>query len=223
MNIDPAAKTILCFGDSNTWGQRPDTVTKQRFGPDTRWTGLLQKIVGEGFYVVEEGLSGRTTDLDYVDKPGFNGSTYLGPCLQTHNPLDLVILMLGTNDLKTVFGRTASEIAAATQGLLKNIQHTARASNLMPAQTLLVSPIHVAMTAPDFPKYYAGVYDQESSHQSRQLTAALRAVAVETGSFFADASQVATAGEDGIHMSEAAHRELGALMARQVTDIFPWT
>jgi len=68
MNTNPNAKTILCYGDSNTWGQKPDK--SSRYLVDVRWTGLLQKTLGDSYYVIEEGLSSRTTDLDYNHKPG---------------------------------------------------------------------------------------------------------------------------------------------------------
>ena len=102
-------KTILCYGDSNTWGFTPiDAVipiTNKKIAPIKRynrkekWTGRLQKLLGENYYVIEEGLNGRTTNLNYHIPPDRNGKTYLPPCLYTHAPIDLVILALGTNDL----------------------------------------------------------------------------------------------------------------------------
>jgi lysophospholipase L1-like esterase len=97
-------KAILCYGDSNTWGYDP--VTKGRFPRDMRWTGVLRQSLGDDYLVIEEGLNGRTTVWDDPIEGYKNGAAYLVPCLTTHRPLDLVIIMLGTNDLK----RSSSQI-----------------------------------------------------------------------------------------------------------------
>ncbi len=106
-------KNILCYGDSNTWGYIAGkfdmtTMYMERYPRTIRWTGRLQKLLGDDFYVIEEGLNGRTTNLEGIDPPDRNGKTYLLPCLYTHSPLDLVVLMLGCNDLKNVYGRSCS-------------------------------------------------------------------------------------------------------------------
>jgi lysophospholipase L1-like esterase len=87
-------KTILCYGDSNTWGYAPGT--GKRYLRHERWTGVLQQLLGSNAVVIEEGLNGRTTTLDDPTKPFRNGKDYLIPCLDSHAPLDLVVLMLGT-------------------------------------------------------------------------------------------------------------------------------
>ena len=101
--------TIVCYGDSNTHGAHP--VTGGRWPRDVRWPGVLAADVADLADVVEEGLSGRTTLWDDPFMDGRNGQPYLLPCLRSHAPVDLVVLMLGTNDLKTIFGRQAHEIA----------------------------------------------------------------------------------------------------------------
>ena len=118
-------KTILCYGDSNTYGaatvERPDG----RYGPDERWPGVLRAALGSGWLVIEEGLGGRTTvSDDPVEGLEKNGRTYLLPCLHTHKPLDVVIIMLGTNDLKARFGKSAWEIAQGV-GVLVDIVKSA--------------------------------------------------------------------------------------------------
>src|SRR5215217_6037211 len=102
-------KTIVCYGDSNTWGSDP--VTRGRFAPDVRWTGVLLQELGAGYRVIEEGLGGRTTIVDDPISPFRNGRDYLIPCLESHRPFDLVTIMLGTNDLKHRFNGSASDIA----------------------------------------------------------------------------------------------------------------
>ena len=111
MTINPNVKRILCFGDSNTWGQRPDA--KARFLPNERWTGQLQQLLGDNFDIIEEGLNSRTTNLEFSRKPGRNGLEYFRPCLESHNPLDLIIIMLGTNDFKVEFGPRPPKTSAS--------------------------------------------------------------------------------------------------------------
>jgi lysophospholipase L1-like esterase len=107
-------KTVLCFGDSNTWGCMPLTGPEppRRYGPSRRWPGVLRRELGDGHWVVEEGLNGRTTVWDDALEPHRNGRDLLLPSLLTHQPVDLVIVMLGTNDLKRRFGLGARDIAA---------------------------------------------------------------------------------------------------------------
>ena len=102
---------ILCYGDSNTWGYISGS-DHQRYGDDERWTKKLAKLLGDDFEVIEEGLNSRTliSEDERPGKEGKNGYEYLMPCLDTHDPIDLVILMLGTNELKAAYNKTAKEI-----------------------------------------------------------------------------------------------------------------
>lgn len=216
MNTLPTAKSILCFGDSNTWGQKPDKTG--RFPANVRWAGILQDALGNDYYVIEEGLSSRTTDLEYSKKPGRNGKTYLDPCLDSHRPLDLIILMLGTNDLKIEFDRSATQIAEATGGLIKLIQEkTKKDGKVVPI--LVVSPIHIVDTAPRFVEFYTDTYGHDSALKSQQLAGELKRVAEEMDCNFFDASTVAEPGEDGIHFSEASHPALGKALTEIVKEI----
>lgn len=114
-------KTILCYGDSNTWGYSP--ATQDRYGRDERWTGVLRNEIGEGYLVIEKGLGGRTTVWDDpVEGRHKNGETYLLPCLESHQPIDLVIILLGTNDLKRRFCVGAFDIAQGAGGLVRIVQ-----------------------------------------------------------------------------------------------------
>jgi lysophospholipase L1-like esterase len=98
-------KTILCYGDSNTWGAVPLQSLEliERFGRSERWTGVLQRELGQAYEVIAEGCNGRTTVWEDPIEGYKNGKEYLIPCLDSHQPLDLVIIMLGTNDLKARF------------------------------------------------------------------------------------------------------------------------
>ena len=105
-------KRVLCYGDSNTWGFNAmnENVYGQRFPEEVRWTGRLQTLLGENWTVIEEGLCGRTTVFEDPLREGLNGLQYLGPCLATHNPIDYLILMLGTNDCKARFSALPKNI-----------------------------------------------------------------------------------------------------------------
>lgn len=215
MNTNPSAKTILCYGDSNTFGQRSDEVSK-RWPADIRWTGQLQNALGNDYYVIEEGLSSRTTDLEYTKKPGRNGKTYLLPCLQSHHPLDMVVLMLGTNDLKDVFARSAQEVARAVEGLVLDVQAFATQYS-HGTQILIVSPIHINDTAQNFVKLYTTNYSHASVQKSQELAQHLKAVAQAHGCAFFDAASVATPGEDGIHLSRESHDILATALHERIT------
>src|SRR5688572_5469747 len=114
--------SVLCFGDSNTWGFVPGTGA--RYGLEVRWPGVLREQLGPDYWVIEEGLNGRTTVWDDPAVSGRNGQIYLPPCLQTHRPLDAVILFLGLNDLKIKFGATPENIAAGAGTLLRIIRQS---------------------------------------------------------------------------------------------------
>jgi len=216
MNTNPSAKTILCFGDSNTWGQKPNKTG--RFPANVRWTGVLQNALGEDYYIIEEGLSSRTTDLEYSKKPGRNGLTYLDPCLDSHRPLDFVVLMLGTNDLKIEFERSPEQIAEATRGLIKLTKEKTKKDGVT-AQILLVSPIHIIDAAPRFTEFYTENYNHESALKSQRLASEMKRVAEETGCTFFDASTVAEPGEDGVHFSDSSHPALGKAITEIVREL----
>jgi lysophospholipase L1-like esterase len=218
MNIRPTAKTVLCYGDSNTWGQNPVNAAQRR-PANIRWTGVLQRKLGDGYTVIEEGLSGRTTDLDYATKPGRNGRTYLEPCLDSHAPLDYVVLMLGINDLKIEFNRSAEEIAHAIHGLVGLIQEKTVEYGGTSAKVVLTSPIYIDGNAPRIKEWYGAYYNEESLKKSCELAGFLQKVAEDTNCYFVDAAQVATAGEDGIHLDEKSHQALGDFLAQQISGL----
>ena len=101
---------ILCFGDSNTWGYKPDKTG--RFDENTRWTALLQKKLGPEYHIIEEGLCGRTTVFQDELREGRRGLDLIGVTVEMHNPIDLMIIMLGTNDLKNRFNVHPHDIAS---------------------------------------------------------------------------------------------------------------
>jgi lysophospholipase L1-like esterase len=207
MNVRNDAKVVLCYGDSNTYGQRSDDVFKGRWPTSIRWTGRLQAFLGDGYYIIEEGLSSRTTDLEYL-KPGYNGKTYLIPCLKSHNPIDVVVLMLGTNDYRTMYGRSEAEIASAIEGLLDDVE-----THAPTATVIVVSPIYINDKAPQFDALYSKNYDHESVRKSVALGGLLHGIAVSRGMVFVNAAEVARAGDDGVHFDKASHTSFAEHLA----------
>lgn len=110
-------KRIVCFGDSNTWGLNAETM--RRFPEEVRWPCLLQEKLGDEYQIIEEGLPGRTSVMDDPLLEGMNGMDYIVPCIKSHAPVELVIIMLGTNDTKERFGLTAHNIAQGITRLAK--------------------------------------------------------------------------------------------------------
>jgi len=214
MNTDPTARVVLCFGDSNTHGMPSDDEDYRRLAADVRWTGRLQSLLGSGFYIIEEGLNGRTTDLDYVDRPGCNGRPYLLPCLLSHSPMDAVVVMLGTNDLKVQFDRPAATIADALHGYVDDIEVAAACAGATPV-TILVSPILLQPAEPAFAE--GSEFDAHSLVKSTQLADEIRRVATARDVVFVDAAAVAHAGSDGVHLSADSHQRLAELLATTIS------
>ena len=130
-------KNILCFGDSNTHGY--NSKTGGRFTVEERWTKLLQRKLGDDYYVIEEGLSGRTTSFEDPVFEGLSGLNAIYPCMMTHEPLDLVIIMLGTNDTKDRFNANGFIIGKGLERLTQKAIDTHAAWRNKP-NILLVAP-----------------------------------------------------------------------------------
>ena len=113
-------KTVLCYGDSNTFGYVPET--GMRYPRDVRYPGRLQLLLGDEYSVIEEGCNGRTTIYDDPIDGWKNGLDYLRPCLNSHKPIDIVIMMLGSNDLKDTFRLTAKDIAESAGKLAEAVK-----------------------------------------------------------------------------------------------------
>lgn len=213
-------KRILCFGDSLTWGWMPvkDVVPTTRYPYEQRWTGHMAAALGDGYEIVEEGLSGRTTDIDDPTDPRLNGSTYLPSALATHLPLDLVIVMLGTNDAKTYFNRSALDITVGASKLLGQIATSAGGvGTLYPApRALLVSPPPLA----DMQNAWADLVFAGGREKTHALATHYAAVAQFFGAAFFDAgSVVSTGGIDGIHLTPENNAVLGKALAGAVRGI----
>lgn len=204
-------KNILCFGDSNTFGLKPDGSGRYDF--PVRYPGILQETLGSGYHIIEEGCPGRTTIFEDSKRPYKRGLDYISPCLASHTPLDYVIVMLGTNDCKTAFGATSRDIAAGMAAIIARIQNDAAP---VPG-ILLVSPIHLGI---DISKPgYDPEFDRASVKVSLELAEKYRRLAAETGCGFLDAAASAQASPvDQEHLDDAGHRNLALAAASFIAD-----
>jgi lysophospholipase L1-like esterase len=176
-------KRIVCFGDSNTWGYNGENAL--RFEDDARWTQLLQKRLGEGFMVVEEGVNGRTTVFEDPLTEGLNGLTALAPVLLAHQPIDLLVLMLGTNDCKARFSATPYDI---TQGL-RRLVVKARGMEVWrdAPRILIMAPMVMGEALYEVPDVMDGM-GPGSVEKSRELPRRYRLLADELGCAFLDSN-----------------------------------
>jgi lysophospholipase L1-like esterase len=205
-------KTVLCYGDSNTWGWNP--ATQSRFARSERWTGVLQQELGEGYLVIEEGLNGRTTVWDDPIEGYKNGKEYLIPCLETHKPIDLVIIMLGTNDLKMRFSVPACDIAAGASVLVDIVARSDTGPGDDAPQILLVTPPPLAELS-EFAELYEG-----GTAKSKMLSHNFRRVAEERACALLDASEVIVLSDvDGVHLGLNDHLIFGKAMSARVRQI----
>jgi lysophospholipase L1-like esterase len=205
-------KRILCYGDSNTWGYDP--VTQDRFDDQTRWPRVLGRILGPGYEVIEEGLGGRTTVWDDPIEGYKNGRDYLIPCLESHRPLDLVIILLGTNDLKKRFSLSAFDIAQGAGVLVRVVQASLAGRGGQSPPVLLLAPPPLAPLT-ELAEMFAG-----AEGTSKKLAAHYARVARELGCAFWDTGQVVVSSPlDGIHLEGEQHRRLGEAVAAQVKDL----
>lgn len=206
-------KRILCYGDSNTYGT--DGETGQRFAYDVRWPGALQMLLGEEYQVIEEGLGGRTTVWDDPIEQHKNGRTYLMPCLHSHMPLDLVIIMLGTNDLKKRFDVPACDIAGGMEVLINDILISRSGRGAKAPKILLIAPVIIEGLTE-----LAGILEG-GVEKSKQLPMLYRNLAKKYDTAFLDSNDAAKPCKaDGVHFDAQGHKRLAEMIKDKINDSF---
>lgn len=202
MNTRPKAKRILCFGDSNTWGYIP--ALGKRYPVGVRWTSLLQDKLGDEYEVIEEGLSSRTTDVDDPKHEGKNGLTYFRPCLETHDPIDLLILMLGTNDMKERFNRTPERVAEGIENILLSVHKFVKEEETQMPKIVVVSPPLIDEEVEGVKDKYLG-----AGEKSTKLALLFEKVAIKHDCEFLDISKIVLpSSKDGYHLEPDDHKRL---------------
>lgn len=209
-------KTILCFGDSNTWGYIPGSDC-ERYAPEVRWPGVMGAELGGGFRIIEEAQNGRMTAWDDPCEPFINkcGATHLPIVLESQKPIDLAILMLGTNDLKNHMNHNAVAIADGMGALVEIVLASDAGPQKAPPQVLMVAPVPTAQGQCPF-----GHLFDHAVTLSRKLAAAYSEVAADLGVAFLNAGEFAECPDtDCIHIDDTGHAALGKAMAEKVRDL----
>jgi lysophospholipase L1-like esterase len=221
---EAAPKRVLVFGDSNSWGWIPAEtgIPTGRYPAEQQWPRVMQGLLGADYEVVVDALSGRTTDAPDPGAPmggaALDGSAYLPAAVAAHVPLDLVVIMLGTNDTKAVFKRSPFRIALGAGRLVDTVQSSGRMFgggwyDYPAPKVLLVAPPPMGRQTV-FTEVFEGDVGVE---RSKGLAAAYRRIAEAAGVGFFDAgSVIATDGSDGVHLSADTHRKLGEALAEPV-------
>ena len=216
MNTNPKAKRVLCFGDSYTWGYRPLT-NHLRFNSNVRWTGVLQEKLGDDFEIIEEGLNSRSLDSNdpRPGKEGRDGSKYLIPCLDSHDPVDLVILMLGSNELKENYGKTAEQIADILERSFVDVILIRKSQfNSNNPKLLLIAPPIIDDTTE-----YARSHKYKTE-KAKKLNEILRKKYIRSEKLiFVDSNDYVEPGDDGVHIDETSHRKLAEGLILKIKEI----
>jgi lysophospholipase L1-like esterase len=206
---------ILVYGDSLTWGIVPST--RERFPFAVRWPGVLEGALcerGLAVRVVEDCLNGRRTVFDDPYKPGRNGLEGLEQRMEIHAPLELVILLLGTNDFQSIHPHTAWHSAQGIAALVDAIRRAPVEPGMPTPEILVVAPPPVRQ-----PRGPTAAKFQGAEPKSAGLAAAYEEVARERGCGFFDAGRVTQSSTvDGVHLDADQHRALGLALAEVVAE-----
>ncbi len=212
-------KVILCFGDSNTWGY--DVENGGRFDENTRYPRVLEKLLNadnnDKYRVVEEGLCGRTFAFDDPVESGRSGINYLKPCLESHSPIDLLIIMLGTNDTNQRFCATANNIARAAGRFIDEAKHTLDI-NSPNYKILLVAPRRIEKDYEN--ALYASSMGANCHEKSVALINELRLMAETKNCYFFNADDfVKTIKIDSTHLTKESHKILAEKLSEKIKEI----
>lgn len=206
---------ILCIGDSNTWGYNPENGWRH----ENRWTKVLQKLMPEN-EIVEEGMNGRTllsVDPFIKERCGIAGLKML---LMSHKPIDLVVVMLGTNELKNSFGCSAEFVAKGIEEFIKIIKDETLWDRFRVPKLLVVSPVLIREELIVNGDVFGG-YDEKSVRESQRMARAIESVCQKYNVDFMNAADYAVASlVDNLHMDEENHEKLAAALCEKIREIF---
>jgi lysophospholipase L1-like esterase len=221
---DYMGKAILCYGSSNVWGFIPgsfdsNTWLAERYSKSERWPGILETELSPlGYSIIEEGLNGRTTAFDdeVAKKPYRNGLTQLPVCLESHYPLDLVILSLGINDLKTQYQQSAESISENMRVLVQLVKNSNKGPHRNPPKVLLIAP--QLLRREGLPMLS---FNEDSLKKSAALPALLKKIAEEEKIFFIETTDLLSSPKDGIHLDAEGNKKLALRVKDKIlTEIF---
>lgn len=216
-------KRILCYGDSNTWGHDPENGAR-RINDEWRWGQVLQQKLGAEYCVIEEGLCGRRTAGDGVlglpENKAWDGYEYFLPCIRSHVPLELVIIMIGTNDMQIPFDLQPEYTGEMLGKYIEALEEISRLRELDMPPVLLISPIAIDPAITENETFNA-IFGAQSLPKSARLAGIIEAVAKKYNVHYLRAEDYAKASKaDGLHMNAENHKLLGeAVYNKVVTDI----
>lgn len=203
-------KHIVCFGDSNTHGYCPDPNDcadgGNRFNEDERWTCLLQKALGGDYLVIEEGLNGRTTVFPDPIREGADGLSVIYPILKSHEPVDLLIIMLGTNDTKERFHANAACIGRGMERLVSKAKAIDCWGQYGP-NILIIAPPHITEG------FHDECMGEGCVEKSKKLAMYYKQVAERLGCRFFDAEGCEFNNIDHMHLTSRGHKQLAGKLA----------
>ena len=210
-------RNILCYGDSNTWGYTP--ATGERYPIDVRWTGVLQQELGAGYRIIEEGLNARTTAYEDPWSLWRNGQDYLPGCLISQKPIDLLVISLGTNDLKFTGAFGAMKGVETLIALTNMVQNKKESSLVFPegVKILVVSPIELGEGIdPQIDSVFCGKVEE-----SKKFAAYFERMCQRNNVYYLDAAKYAKPSlGDNIHMDPDSHKALALAIADKIREIF---
>ena len=212
-------RRIVCFGDSNTWGYNPENGT--RYGDDIRWTKLLEKMLGGDFRIIEEGQNGRTiANQDPWEWGTKCGMDQILPIIESHMPMEALVIMLGSNDLKSKFNLPAPDIAGSLQNMLKNVKaHCKYYLNNPDLKILIISPPAIGNNFANSP--FAEFFDADSViNKSKELAKWYKIVAEQFNCYFLNATNEISGGDaDSLHISPEGHATLANMVYGKICEM----
>lgn len=206
--------SILCYGDSNTWGFNPKDGS--RYPKHLSWTGIMKKELGDNYDVIVEGLNSRTTVWDDpIEGEYKNGKKFLFTCLQSHKPIDLVIIFLGTNDLKSRFNISENDIARGVETLVKIIQKSESGVDMSMPEILVIIPTKIEGI-----KEAGSSFDRASEEKSKLFSIEYKEVLKDYDIHMFDASEIIEPSKiDGVHFDLDKHELLGKSIAKMIKNL----
>lgn len=220
-------RRVLCYGDSNTFGTMPlwkaSPILYYRYEEAIRWTSVMASDLGPSYHVIEEGKPGRTTIYDDETEPFCrycNGIDHFASTLMTHPPLDLVVIMLGTNDLHSLTPPTEENLGVGISKLVDDVRSFPQAgwNNIVP-DILVVAPIPIRKgvgRTEVYPKFHG----EEGERLSKLFAPVYKKVAEEKHCHYLDAGRYAVPCEaDEVHFTKESHLAFGFAMAKMVRSI----
>ena len=207
-------KTIVCFGDSNTWGYTPDTGL--RYAYDKRWPGVLQGQLATHVRVIEEGLNGRTTSFDEPFRSDRDGSAALPSILETHRPLDLLIIALGANDLQPLYNASGYDSARGLEKLIEISKRSEAGPESNTPEILVIAPTRFNQSCEVVKRLLVGT----DTKFAVLLEEYQRVTEATTCHYFDSNDVIVVSKVDGVHIDASNHKKLGMAVANKVKSIF---